>query len=216
VGKKPYVLVLGSHKGGTGRTTHALALAHVWGQAGLRVSLVDADPAGAARLVAVPPEGICAWRNVKFFPRLPESGRSLLGSDLILIDAPPLTEASAQRILRLADGLVLSCLADPLSLRTIPVAVSAIQRARQHNPRLNLLGLLIGIFNEHDDLQRQMLAYLRETQADLLLEPPIPYQQEICDWPLEPGRSLPAGPARDSYEAVASMLDTTFVHVAAV
>lgn len=204
--KKPYVLVLGSHKGGTGRTTCALALAYLWGQSGLRVALIDADPVGAARLVALDAEGNCPWEGVRFFAHLPESGRALLGSDVVIIHAPPLTERSAQRVLRLADGVIVTCLADPLSLRTMPIAANALNHARQHHRQLTLLGLLIGVYHEQDRLQTQLLEHMRQTQGRLLLEPPIPYQREVCDWALNPGGPLPDGPAHDGYRALVHLL----------
>ncbi len=214
--KKPYILVLGSHKGGTGRTTCALALAYLWGQAGLNVVLVDADPVGAARLVALDAEGTCPWEGVRFLSRWPDSSRALLSSDVVLIDAPPLTERSAQRLLRLADGVIVTCLADPLSLRTIPVAATAINQAKGYNSKLHLLGLLIGIYHDQDPLQTQLLRHLRQTQGPLVLEPAICYQQEVCDWVLQPGSPLPDGPARASYQNLASQLETVLFPLAAV
>lgn len=208
---RPYVLVLGSHKGGTGRTTSALALAYLWGQAGLSVALIDADPVGAARMMAVGSDGSCRWRGVRFFASLPESLGGLADCDRIIIDAPPLTERHGQRVLRLADGIIVSCLADPLSLWTVPSAARAIKQARLHNPRLTLLGLHIAIFRKHNLVQSQMLQELRQTQSDFLLEPPIPAQPEISDWALKPGGEMPAGPARDSYEALAQLLDSTII-----
>jgi cellulose biosynthesis protein BcsQ len=216
VGKRPYILVLASHKGGTGRTTCALALAYLWGQAGLNVALIDADPVGAAHAVALAPGGNCAWKQVKFFASIPDGGRGLLGSNLILIDCPPLTEPSAQRVLRMADGVVLSVLANPLSMRTIPTAASALEHARGHNPRLNLLGLLVGIYHEQDELQTAMLHEIRQVHGNLLLEPAIPYQQEVRDWPLNPGSPLPEGPAREAYAALTGLLEPALTPVAAV
>jgi cellulose biosynthesis protein BcsQ len=210
VQKRPYILVFGSHKGGTGRTTSALALAYLWGAAGLTVSFIDADPVGAARMVALDLDGNCPWEGVRFFPHLPDSGRGLAGSDLVIIDAPPLTERSAQRVLRLADGVIVTCLADPLSLRTIPRAARALQQARAHNTRLTFLGLHIAVFHERDALQANLLRQLRLTHGGLLLEPPIPGQREISDWPLAPGSPLPDGPAREAYAALAATLESTF------
>ena len=68
----PYVLAVASHKGGTGRTTAALALAWLWGRAGRRVTLADADPARAAGLVARGPSGECDWPNVRYHDGFPE------------------------------------------------------------------------------------------------------------------------------------------------
>ena len=67
----PYVLAVTSHKGGTGRTTLACGLAWLWGQRGLNVCLVDADPVKAAVLVAAGPDGICPWANVTWSPPRP-------------------------------------------------------------------------------------------------------------------------------------------------
>jgi cellulose biosynthesis protein BcsQ len=119
-----------------------------------------------------------------------------------------LTDTNAQRVLRLSDGIVLTCLAEPLSLRTIPAATKAIQQARQVNDKLQLLGLLIGIYNGADEFQSEMLSQLRRQQGELLLEPPIPYQQEVCDWPLSPGSDLPTGAAREAFESVSEVLES--------
>jgi len=182
----------------------------------LKVSLIDADPVGAARMVALGADGTCPWEGVRFLARMPESVRGLAGSDLIVIDAPALTERAAQRVLRLADGVILTCLADPLSLRTIPRAAQALQQARVHNPRLALLGVQIAVFHEQDDLQAGMLQLMRQTLGGLLLEPPIPAQREISDWAEEPGSPLPDGPAREGYMVLANMLEETIANVAAV
>jgi cellulose biosynthesis protein BcsQ len=216
VRKIPYVLVVGSHKGGTGRTTSALALAWLWGQAGLKVALIDADPVRAARLVAVTAKGACPWDNVRFFPDLAGSADALLGNELVVIDCPALTTRSAQRVLRLADGIVLTCLAEPLSLRTLPSAAAAVRRARQANPRLESLGILVGRYKEEDRLQGRMLRRLRRTQGARLLEPAIPYQPEVTTWPLEPGSAMPGGPAREAYAVLANGLDTRIGRLTAV
>src|SRR4051812_3912265 len=116
------MLAVGSHKGGTGRTTAALALAWLWGGAGLRVTLVDADPARAGRLIALNASGDCTWPNVGSVGELPESGPPALDADVVLIDCPPLMTPDAPPVLRRAAGVVLTCQADPLSLRTVPAA----------------------------------------------------------------------------------------------
>ncbi len=118
-------------------------------------------------------------------------------------------------MLRLADGVIVTCLADPLSLRTIPTAAAAINLARSHHPNLQLLGLLIAIYHEQDSLQVQLLQHLRRAHGRLILEPPIPHQQEVCDWVLEPGRPLSEGPARESYQALADLLDPVLFPLAA-
>jgi cellulose biosynthesis protein BcsQ len=109
-------------------------------------------------------------------------------------------------VLRRADGVILTCLADPLSLRTVPVAAGVLSAARHHNPKLDLLGVLIDLFTDLDAVQAPMLDRLRQMHGELLLEPPVPYDPAVRDWPLTPGAGLPSGPAADAFAAVAGRL----------
>jgi chromosome partitioning protein len=197
-----YYLAVGSHKGGTGRTTAALALAWLWGGAGLRVAFVDADPARAARLIALDSGGDCPWPNVRYVDGVPDN----VEADVAVIDCPPLLAPEAGPVLRRADGVVLSCHADPLSLRTVPAAAGVLASARVQNPRLELLGVLIGGYNAGDDIQKGMLGRLRQMHGELLLEPPVPDDAAVRDWPLTPGAGLPPGRAADAFTAVARQL----------
>jgi chromosome partitioning protein len=203
-----YVLAVGSHKGGTGRTTTAMTLAWCWGQRGKRVTLVDADPIRAASLVAVGASGMCDWRNVRFRGGLPPTNDLAYRGDYIVIDCPSLLEPEAQTVLAQCDGLIVCCLADPLSLRTVPAASSAINAAQATNARLDLLGILIGIYDASDAIQTAMLNRLRQTHGELLLEPPVPIQPEMREWPLDPGTEPPAGPALEAYRKLAQGLES--------
>ena len=108
-----YVLTIGSHKGGTGRTTTALALAWLWGRDGLRVTVADADPIRAAGLIALDESGDCPWPNVRYVAGLPGPGDPALDADVVLVDCPPLLSPEAVPILRRTAGVVLTCHADP-------------------------------------------------------------------------------------------------------
>lgn len=205
--KDPYILAVASHKGGTGRTTSVLALSWCWGQMGLSVTLVDADPVRASSLVALDQSGRCHWPNVRVSRTLPNL-RSPQTSDIIIVDCPSLLDPLAMPILEQSHGVIVTCLADPLSLRTVPAAASAISTARVNNPQLELLGILIGIYDNHDAVQTAMLARLRQLHGELLLEPPIPVQPELRDWPLSPGTGVPAGIALDAYQSIARTLES--------
>src|SRR5205823_5494893 len=122
-----------------------LALAWVWGGDGLRVTLADADPARAARLIALDRTGECPWPNVRYIDGIPDADDPALDADVVLIDCPPLMTAEAPPVLRRADGVVLTCQADPLSLRTVPAAAGVLAAARVNNPKLELIGVLIGL-----------------------------------------------------------------------
>lgn len=199
---RPYVLALTSHKGGTGRTTLALALAWLWGQRGLKVALVDADPVQAALLVACGPTG-CRWANVTTVPAAGGSASVPAGHDVVVIDTPPATEPLAQSVFRKADGVVVCCLADPLALGTLPAATRAVREARGANPDLELLGIVVNAFNPTDLGQTRCLSLLRGAPGGLFVEPPVPARAELRDWPLAPGSDLPDGPARGPLRALA-------------
>lgn len=203
---RPYVLAVASHKGGTGRTTTALALAWCWGQVGLTTFLVDADPVPAARLVAAGPHGQCPWKGVRLLRSLPTRADRHFPGDVIVVDCPPLTEPDAQHVLHHADGVLLVTQAELLALRTTPTATRAIQVARAQNSSLALVGLFVGAFDEGDALQAELLIQLRSLQDGLFFDPPVPRRPEVRDWPLHPGSDLPEGPSRRAYLDLASQL----------
>jgi len=200
------MLAVGSHKSGTGRTTAALALAWHWGVSGLRVIVADADPSQASSLIALNELGDCTWLNVRYCRGLPDLDFAELDADVVLIDCPTLLSPEAARILLRTDGVVLTCLADPLSLRTAPAAASVLAAARTRRPNLELIGVLIGIYQDQDPVQDQMLGRLRQMHGELLLEPPIPDDQSLRNWALVPGSGLPPGPGAEAFGAVSRRL----------
>jgi len=207
VARAPYVLATISHKGGTGRTTAALMLAWCWAASGRKVTFIDADPIRSASLLALDENHRCTWPNVQFASGMDSLAAPLTG-EIMVIDCPNLLDcANARPVLEESDGIILTCLPDPLSIRTVPAAASAIEAAKAVNPRLELLGILISIYNERDSVHNAMLARLRDAHQDLLLEPVIPYQPEVRDWPLHPGTAPPPGPARGAYAALTETLD---------
>ena len=202
----PYVLAVVSHKGGTGRTTVAMALAWLWGQQGFNVTLVDADPVKAASLVAAGSSSVCPWSNVNLVVAHQGEATIPLGQDVVIFDTPVITESLAQKVLRKANGVAICCLADSLSLSTLPAATRAIQTARLGNPGLELLGILVNRFDDADDSQKRCLSLLRGGRGGLLIDPPIPTCPDLCDWPLTPGSDLADGIAYSSLQTIAETL----------
>ena len=94
-------------------------------------------------------------------------------------------------------GVVLTCLADPLSLRTVPAAAGVLGTARVANPRLELLGVLIGQYSAFDLMQAPMLARLRQMHGELMLEPPVPHEQDINGLAFSPDGRLLASAGAD-------------------
>ena len=127
-------LALANLQPGTGKTTSAVWLAHVFAQAGNAVLLVDADPSGSALewsdLAAMdpgtPPEAAFPFRIValpsrELHRRLPEIAGA---DDVVIIDAPQLEDHAgiARSALRYADEILIPCAPTPIEInRTSPV-----------------------------------------------------------------------------------------------
>src|ERR1700692_2292804 len=126
-------LALANLKPGTGKTTSAVWLAHVFAQAGNSVLLVDADPSGSALewsdlaamdpRLAAPPAGLPLPIGGAPPPhrRLPDIARD---DDVVIIDTPQIEDhgAIARSALRYADEVVIPCAPNPIEInRTSPV-----------------------------------------------------------------------------------------------
>ncbi len=128
-------LSLANFKPGTGKTTSAVWLAHVFAQAGNSLLLVDADPSGSAlewsdlaamypRLApaqAAFPFRIVALPSRELHRRLPEIARD---DDVVIIDTPQIEDhaAIARSALRYADEIIIPCAPTPIEInRTSPV-----------------------------------------------------------------------------------------------
>ncbi len=128
-------VALANLKPGTGKTTSAVWLAHVFAQAGNSVLLVDADPSGSALewsdLAAMdprlaPPEAAFPFRIValpsrELHRRVPEIAQA---DDVVIIDTPQLEDHAsiARSALRYADEILIPCAPSPIEInRTSPV-----------------------------------------------------------------------------------------------
>jgi chromosome partitioning protein len=147
-------LALANLKPGTGKTTSAVWLAHVFAEAGNRVLLVDADPSGsalewsdlAAMYPGVPPPTAFPFRIValpspEVHRRVPEIARA---DDVVIIDAPQLEDhaAIALSALRYADEILIPCAPTPIEInRTTPVRdeISEITAVRDRPVRAAVL-----------------------------------------------------------------------------
>ena len=127
-------LALANFKPGTGKTTSAVWLAHVFAQAGNSVLLIDADPSGSALewsdLAAMDPRlapeeafpfRIVALPSRELHRRLPEIARD---DDVVIIDTPQMEDHAgiARSALRYVDEIVIPCAPNPIEVnRTTPV-----------------------------------------------------------------------------------------------
>jgi len=148
-------LALANLKPGTGKTTSAVWLAHVFAQAGNNVLLVDADPAGsalewsdlAAMYPALPlrwaafPFRIVALPSRELHRRVPEIAQ---GDDVVIIDAPQLEDHAgiARSAMRYVDEVLIPCAPTPIEInRTTPVRdeIAELEEIRQKPARSAIL-----------------------------------------------------------------------------
>src|SRR5262245_61376634 len=105
-------------------------LAWSWAAMGRQVTVIDADPIRPASLVALNEDRRCNWPNVQFVTGKDSLAGPLTG-EVMLIDCPNLLDtANARPVLEESDGIILTCLADPLSIRTVPAAANVIEAAK--------------------------------------------------------------------------------------
>lgn len=141
-------------KPGTGKTTSAVWLAHIFAEAGQRVLLVDADPAGSALewsdLAAMdprlPPTAAFPFRIValpsrRLHLRLTEIADA---DDVVIIDAPQLEDHSgiARSAMRYVDEILIPCAPSPIEInRTTPVRdeIAELQELRDEPARSAVL-----------------------------------------------------------------------------
>ena len=148
-------LALANLKPGTGKTTSAVWLAHVFAQAGNSVLLVDADPAGSALewsdLAAMYPGVPLQWARFPFrivalpsrelHRRVPEIARA---DDVVIIDAPQLEDHAgiARSAIRYVDEVLIPCAPTPIEInRTTPVRdeIAEIDAVRRRPARASVL-----------------------------------------------------------------------------
>src|SRR6266576_2432460 len=148
-------LALANLKPGTGKTTSAVWLAHVFAQAGNSVLLVDADPSGSALewsdLAAMDPHlaapeaafpfRIVALPSRELHRRVPEIAQA---DDVVIIDAPQLEDhvGIARSALRYADEILIPCAPSPIEInRTTPVRdeIAEISSVREQPARSAVL-----------------------------------------------------------------------------
>jgi chromosome partitioning protein len=153
-------LALVAQKGGTGKTTLAIALAVAAAAAGRKVLVLDVDPQGTA----------CNWgdRREGDNPivldaqpgRLPaalqkaEAG----GIDFVIIDTPARSEQASLAAAALADLVIIPCRPQAYDLETIPTTKKLLALA-DNKPALVVLNAVPALGNRHEqarDLLGQM------------------------------------------------------------
>lgn len=222
------IVALASGKGGTGKTTLALALADVWAGMGRRVTLVDFDPqAGATRALGhAPPEDpldvvpFTVDASAPFL--LAPGGRDLAtatdavlrariadlaaAADLVVVDlGPALTDAPHATIFSAPALIVVAARCDAMGLanvaETVGVATDAGRAVR-----------VVPTFRTGTGLARESEAFLRGRYADTVTATAFPSDAKAAE-AVSKGRPVTTtaarGRAADAVRTIAQDLDRT-------
>src|SRR6202042_916213 len=141
-------------KPGTGKTTSAVWLAHIFAQAGKAVLLVDADPSGsalewsdlAAMDPGLPPRLAFPFRMVALPSRSLHQRVAEIAhpDDVVILDAPQLEDHAAigPSAMRYVDEILIPCAPSPIEInRTTPVQeqITEVESLRERPARAAIL-----------------------------------------------------------------------------
>jgi chromosome partitioning protein len=209
----PMIIALAGQKGGSGKTTTAIALASEWLGQGRRVLLVDADPQGSTTTFAsvAAEAAVPAPTIVAMGPGLhrPEQLPALAADyEVTIIDCPPRHGEIMRAALMVADLVVLPCGPSAVDAWALGASVDLITEARIVRPNLVAVVLLTKVVAR---------TAIGTAARDVLTSSGLPVlasemhyrvtYQEAPAAGLGPTKYAPTSPAADEVRAVAAELD---------
>ena len=192
-------IVLANQKGGVGKTTTAIHLAHGFAIAGQRVLLMDLDPQGNAT-VAVQgmrdesaPESTHAWMSpiAERFWLVPSAGADAPGEDasldterleavvqgldqeidLLVVDCPPRMDEWGWAGVQLCDEVIVPVQAEVFSMHGLSQMMASQEEAARRFPgKGRLRGVLPTMVDSREEIANEVLEDLRKNLGDLLLQ----------------------------------------------
>jgi chromosome partitioning protein len=130
-----------NQKGGVGKTTLATHLAGIWGEAGNKVAVIDADPQGSAldwaemrSQVGLPRMfGVMGLARDVLHQEVPEIAAA---HDFVIIDGPPRVTALARSTVQASDLVLIPIQPSPYDIWASEEIVAMIKEARIFKPKL--------------------------------------------------------------------------------
>ena len=172
------VIAVANQKGGVGKTTSAVNLAACLAALGQRVLLVDIDPqANATSGVGLPKtEGASSYRALL--------GEGTL-ADHIVIDCAPSLGILTLNAFAAADALLVPLQCEYYALEGISMIHRVLGQVRDSgvNPHLELLGVVMTMFDGRTRLSQQVLSEVREHFGDKVFETVIPRTTRLAEAP---------------------------------
>lgn len=208
-----------SHKGGAGKTSSAVMLAEDLAGRGQRVVLIDADrQRGAGLLLGLdqPSQNVQQTQHprLRYFccsgiplRELPARWKELSGLfDLAIVDTPSLDDPLARAWMQLSTAALMLIPVEPVSLKTLEGAESALDAAKRLNSSIQLLGVLPTMFDAEDSHQRTLLLELRARSPDTVLPQPIPLDPQLAQRAAQAPakKAVPSEATRQAYHVAAA------------
>ena len=177
---------------GTGRTVALVATALVLADRGYRVLLVDDNATPTLTLLTKRDGEPEITDRVHLAPADWSPERTPEEFDCVLVDAFGLLERSTFERFTTCDGLLLTTLADPLAAKTLDGSTESLVRQWADAAKVELLGVAVTAFREEDPVQAESLQRLRSQLGALLVEPPLPWIDELTTLGMHRSVRLPA------------------------
>lgn len=141
------IVALAGQKGGSGKSTTALAIASEWHVRGRRVLLVDADPQGSLRTFAevaaeagnTTPTVVAMGASMYRQDQLPVLAE---GYDAVVIDCPPRHDEIQRAAMMASELVVLPCGPTPMDAWALVEGLELVRRARHLRPKLQAVVLV--------------------------------------------------------------------------
>ena len=192
-------IVLANQKGGVGKTTTAIHLAHGFALAGRRVLLMDLDPQGNATvavqgmLSGAAPDGPHEWMLpvAERLWLLPSAGGEAVQSgeatidterlravvaelegeiDVLIVDCPPRMDEWGWAVVQLCDQVIVPVQAEFFSMHGLSQMMRSLEQAAKRYPgKGKLRGVLPTMVDTKELISTEILEDLRGNLAGLLL-----------------------------------------------
>ncbi len=110
--------------------------------------------------------------------------------DYVLIDCPPSLGILTINALTAASQVIIPVQAETLSHRGVAQLIETVDDVRQFtNPGLEILGVVITMFDSRTRLGREVLAQLADAHEVEVIQPPVPKSVKVAEAPAK-GRSI--------------------------